>query len=229
MRAARTISRVRALTFDVGGTLITPQPSVGHLYAAVAAEQGAPNLSPLELNRRFQRAWKQTPGPIHSLADWSVLVDQTFDGLVDPPPSRSFFPILYQRFTQPDAWRVYPDVVPTLSRLQESQVPCAVISNWDDRLRPLLTRLGLAQWFQTLLISAEVGFAKPQRQIFQNAATTLGLNPDQILHIGDERAADYLGARQAGFQSILLDRNATSTSRGRIASLWELLKFIEAS
>src|SRR5262249_44700851 len=49
---------VRAITFDVGGTLIQPWPSVGHIYAEVAAHHGRRDISVEALNRQFAAAWK---------------------------------------------------------------------------------------------------------------------------------------------------------------------------
>jgi phosphoglycolate phosphatase-like HAD superfamily hydrolase len=47
---------IQAVTFDVGGTLIDPWPSVGHVYAAVAAEHGLTGVDPESLNVRFAAA-----------------------------------------------------------------------------------------------------------------------------------------------------------------------------
>ena len=48
---------VEAITLDVGGTLIEPWPSVGHIYAKVAARHGV-QAEPEELTRRFVQAWQ---------------------------------------------------------------------------------------------------------------------------------------------------------------------------
>ncbi len=43
--------RIRAVTFDVGGTLIEPWPSVGHVYAEVAARHGVAAIDVATLNQ----------------------------------------------------------------------------------------------------------------------------------------------------------------------------------
>ena len=65
-------------------------------------------------------------------------MDQTFAGLTKARPSETFFHELYERFARPDAWEVFPDVVSVLEELAESGLKLGVISNWDERLRPLL-------------------------------------------------------------------------------------------
>jgi putative hydrolase of the HAD superfamily len=214
---------VRAISLDVGSTLIDPHPSVGHLYAEVAAQQGHPGLSPDLLNQRFRIAFEGCSQHLHARADWAAVVDQTFHGLVAPPPSQSFFLTLYDRFSQPTAWRIHPDVIPALTALHTRRIPLVVISNWDNRLRPLLRCLHLARFFQQIVVSCEVGLPKPNPAIFQQAAQLLNLPPASILHIGDQPLEDVIGARNAGFQSLLLDRDQPPLPNARIAALTQLL------
>ena len=210
---------IRAITFDVGGTLIEPCPSVGHIYAQVAADNACPDISPVKLNRRFAAAWKARPYFQHSRAAWAELVDDVFRELVVCKPSRTFFDELYDRFSQPKSWRVFEDVVPTLAALSSQQLKLAVISNWDERLRPLLRRLDLEHWFEVIIISAEANCAKPDAAIFRHGAECLRLAPNAILHVGDDVEHDMHGARTAGFSALLLRRSAKRRSPAVITSL----------
>ncbi len=224
MRQLQSGESVRAITFDVGGTLIACRPSVGHIYAAVAAEHGCAGISPAEMNRRFARDWRRLDQFRHSRREWAALVDATFGTLIPFRPSQSFFPVLYERFAQPDAWRVYPDVRPALKALRNCGFRLGVISNWDERLKPLLAKLELDRWFGAVTISGEVGAWKPSRGIFRAAAQALELPASTILHVGDSRTADWLGAREAGFQSLLLRRRAKKLSGGELRSLMDLME-----
>lgn len=150
-------------------------------------------------------------------------------GLTDRPPSRTFFAELYARFTEPDAWRVFADVVPTLKELAGRGLKLGVISNWDARLRPLLERLRLADYFEVIVVSSEVGCAKPSGDIFKDAVHQLGLPPDAVLHVGDDRLMDVRGAQAAGLSALLLHRTARTARAGLITSLRELGGSSEAS
>ena len=222
LRNTHRAAGLRAITFDVGGTLIEPWPSVGHVYAEVAGEHGLAGLDPAELNRRFAAAWRAHPEFQHTRSAWEELVDLTFAGLAEQPPSHTFFSKLYDRFSESSAWRIYPDVVPALASLTRRGVTLGVISNWDDRLRGLLQRLQLAHWFSVLVISCEAGAVKPQRAIFDRAAAQLGVPPGSILHVGDSLENDRRGAAAAGFRSVLLVRGAKQSSTGHIYSLAQL-------
>ncbi len=214
---------IQAVTFDVGGTLIDPHPSVGHVYAEIAAAFAGSPLDAQLLERRFRSVWKAFPRQLHSAADWAELVDEVFHDLVHPPPSQSFFPRLYARFAEPEVWRVYDDVLPTLKRLRRAGIRTAALSNWDERLRPLLEGLQLAQFFDPIIVSCEVGTAKPDPAIFHFAATALDLPPDSILHVGDDPVLD-LAASRAGFHAVLIDRSHPDCAWPHIHSLTRILE-----
>jgi putative hydrolase of the HAD superfamily len=215
---------IRAVTFDVGGTLLEVWPSVGHVYAQVAARHGVEGISAGLLNRRFAAAWRASKGFSHSRAAWARLVDATFRGLTDRSPSQTFFGELYACFATPDAWRVFDDVVPALEALTARGFRLGVISNWDERLRPLLGELKLARYFEAIVISREVGVAKPSRAIFERAARALRLPPEAILHVGDDVSLDVRAARAAGLAALPLRRRAGAANAGQIKSLCELCR-----
>ncbi len=221
-----TTPKIQAVTFDVGGTLIHPWPSVGHVYAEVAAKHGLKNVSPDKLNKNFAAAWRAKKNFQHTTEGWADIVDQSFAGLGAPLPSRSFFPAIYQRFAEADAWRIYDDALPALEALASRDLPLAVISNWDERLRPLLQQFQLDRYFETIVVSCEVGFAKPSPVIFEHAAKKLGIVPEQILHVGDSAEEDVAGANAAGVRALLVDRDNTTGDAARIGSLRELEVFL---
>ena len=214
-------SSIKAVTFDVGGPLITPLQSVGHVYAEVAAKHGV-KIAPAILNHQFARAWKRRIEFNHSRGEWAGIVDDTFQGLTSVVPSQVFFDEVFDRFAEPEVWRIYPDVIPVLDELAARGVILAVISNWDERLRPLLTKLGLAPYFENMIISCEVGFSKPSPVPFELASRKLGVPPGEILHVGDSMDHDGIGAERAGFQWRLIERDKPNPEGKWIATLEEL-------
>ena len=216
--------KIQAVTFDVGGTLIECWPSVGHIYAETAARHGHPLLDPAVLNRNFKAAWREFKDFSHTASDWSALVDATFRGLIEPLPSQTFFPQLFDRFAQPEVWHIFEDVLPTLRALHSNGVRLGIVSNWDKRLRPLLHELDLDAYFESIVVSCEVGARKPAGQIFDSACATLGVDRSEILHVGDSLEMDFQGARAAGLQAIWLRRGARQRRQGTIKTLRELNK-----
>jgi putative hydrolase of the HAD superfamily len=217
---------IKAVTFDVGGTLLEPWPSVGHVYAEVAARHGATAFSAEQLNARFKAAWQSRAKFSYSRNEWAALVDEVF-GASSKPSAGIFFAELYDRFAHPDVWHLFEDVIPTLDALASRDIKLAIISNWDERLRGLLQALKLDRYFEAFAISCEVGFPKPSPVIFAHAAEKLGLPAASILHVGDSFEMDIAGATAAGFHALQIHRRPGAAGATGISSLAQLPTRIE--
>jgi putative hydrolase of the HAD superfamily len=106
-----------------------------------------------------------------------------------------------------DGWSLFPDVVPCLEWLRATGLPIAAVSNASGRhQRVKIAALGLAEYFDTVLIAGEVGAAKPDRMIFDTACSDLGVPLTETVHVGDRLHADAIGARDAGMRGVWLNR-----------------------
>lgn len=219
------LPRIEAVTFDVGGTLLAPHPSVGEVYARVARRNGLHHAAAPLLEQRFREAWRARPSFGHHREDWEALVDEVFRDLDRRPPSATFFPELYAEFGRAAAWRVFDDVLPTLESLAALGIDLGIVSNWDERLRPLLGELRLDRYFASLVISCEAGFAKPSAVVFETALRQLGRPAAAVLHVGDNLRDDFAGATSAGLHALHLRRDAPS-SDFQIQSLHDLLAWV---
>jgi putative hydrolase of the HAD superfamily len=207
--------KIRAVTFDVGGTLMAPWPSVGHVYARVAERVGI-RADPERLTAQFVNAWRARGEFDYSRKGWMDLVRHSFHGMAEV--TDTLFAALYDSFSTHDAWRVYDDVAPCLEILRKNNFRLAIISNWDDRLRATLRNVGLHDPFEVITVSAEHGVNKPAREIFLKTARALGLAESEILHVGDSHREDFLGARGAGLRAALVDRKIELTNETEVFS-----------
>ena len=78
-----------------------------------------------------------------------------------------------------------------------------IISNWDERLRPLLDQLELTPFFDVIVVSTEVGCCKPAPEIFRDTLRLLKLPAGQVLHVGDSEAEDIVGATKVGMRAVI--------------------------
>jgi 2-haloacid dehalogenase len=108
---------------------------------------------------------------------------------------------------------------------------CLVTNGISMVQRGRLARSGVARCFSAVLISEELGMAKPDARFFQAACEALRLPPSELLCIGDSPVADVMGARAAGIDSCWYAPSGASWPGPAeapdciIRSLKEILKF----
>ena len=113
----------------------------------------------------------------------------------------------------PTCFEVFPDALGALRTLRREGYPLALISNWQSGLRHFCAELGLSEYFDHILGSADLGVAKPDGRIFADACLRLGVPADRVLHVGDTLTDDYLGGEASGLLVALLDRDGGPGSR----------------
>jgi len=110
---------------------------------------------------------------------------------------------------------LFDDVHALFVWLTTANVPLALITNGaSDTQRNKLHVLGIADWFDAIVISGEVGVAKPDPWVFNIALTELAVGPEKVWHIGDNLATDVAGAKASGITSVWLNRCEVSLQDG---------------
>lgn len=226
----------RAVLLDAAGTLIDVARPLGDAYSRLAREFGG-DLDPDSLTAGFRTAFADTPpmafpgrrGAELDRAErgwWRAVVERVTRAEGGVPEFDRYFDRLYAHYASASAWRVYPEVPDVLAALRERDIPLAVVSNFDSRLPPLLDALGLAPYFEAVVCSGAVGAAKPDGAIFAHALASLGVEASEALHVGDSRVADYEGARAAGIEALLVDRNLEARRGRAIPDLRGILDYL---
>jgi putative hydrolase of the HAD superfamily len=213
------MATIKGILFDAAGTLFHLTQTVGEHYAFVGREVGLP-LDAAALDRAFVVAWKRMPlRPPTGLPrddddkdSWRALVNDVFEQ-VAPATNEldrdNFFEVAYEHFAEAGVWALFPETYDVLGELSSRQ-PLAVISNFDGRLRVVLEHLGISRFFSQFFISSEIGYDKPDPQIFLRAAELMKSRPDELLHVGDDPERDWLAARAAGLHVFELRRPQNS-------------------
>ncbi len=208
---------LQALFFDAAGTLIRPAQPVGLTYSQFAARLGV-QTEPEALMTAFREVWTMTPPPFHPVERppedddrgwWRGLVGDVFarvlGGSLPENTLENLFGDLYCHYARPQAWTVFNDVLPALSELVRDH-RLFVLSNFDRRLRNILAGHDLMRFFVHVIISSEVGAAKPHARMFQAALEDADCPPGFCLHVGDDMICDVEGAQSSGIQAFHVDR-----------------------
>jgi FMN phosphatase YigB (HAD superfamily) len=132
-----------------------------------------------------------------------------------------YFRLVYQSFASSECYHVYDDVseffsyldmkFPQIERRDLSPLKLGVITNSTKRtVETTLPVMNLHKHFSFFLCSTDCGFMKPDSRIFIKAFEEMRFldstlkNKNEILYIGNQLQIDYHGARDAGYQAVLI-------------------------
>ena len=110
-----------------------------------------------------------------------------------------------------DAWGQTHTLVPgakeTLQTLKDKGYRLFAASNSFGHLqRSRLEHAGILSFFEDTYISMDIGYDKPDIRFYQEALRRAGLQPDEVLMIGDSMTTDVIGAQKAGIDARFFDR-----------------------
>jgi len=214
------------ITLDVTGTVLSYKGSVGKWYCNAARRVGIPSANYATIESGFKEAYKETTerfpcfGYAHEMTSkdwWRVCVRRSFELAGHPVSDREFDPLfqrIYSLFGSPQIYEASEDITPFLTWCHRKGIVTGIISNCDERyIDGVLPMLNITDDLDFLVYSKKEGYEKPHPMIFEaalNKARQLhgleNLQPHQILHVGDNLKKDYHGAKEQGFEAVLMDR-----------------------
>jgi HAD superfamily hydrolase (TIGR01509 family) len=101
---------------------------------------------------------------------------------------------------------LWDDSLPALRELRARGLRTAVVSNCDHGTRPVVDRLGLTEETDAVVLSFEVGVAKPDAGIYRKALEALGASPEESVFV-DDQFVYCEGAEAVGVRPFLILRD----------------------
>ena len=189
---------VRGVLIDLDGTLIDTAPDLAAAANRMRAEFG---LAELPVQRIATFVGKGAELLVHrAMTD---ALDQRLEDARFAPARDAFF--RHYRKTNGAQARVFDGVGCALAQLRVAGLKLACVTNKPREFTvPLLTRVGLASWFDAVVAADEVAHPKPHPAVLLEACARLGLAPEQVLLIGDS-ANDARAAHAAGCRVLLVE------------------------
>ncbi|HEU0021015.1 MAG TPA: HAD family hydrolase [Dehalococcoidia bacterium] len=132
----------------------------------------------------------------------------------------------------PKEFMVFDDTMAALADLHDRGYQLGIISNLRSDMRQICRHLGIGQYVDFVVNSAEAGSEKPSARIFQAALERARVAPHQAVHVGDQHRSDVLGARRVGIHPVLIDRGSYHSDVNdctRIATLSELASVLASA
>lgn len=234
---------ISAVFFDFGGTLFDYFPSTPEVWRKIAKRLGVnvkaddPQILhgmalQNEAYAQLREVKKVTQFSHLTIEDWKylnsfVLKELNLDkeGALD---------IVFEEFSaRIGNYVIFPDCKTTLQKLKELGYQVGLISNTipnhAHERRPMMAAHGILEFFEAIVLSSEIGFEKPHKEIFEIALKEIGItNPKSAIHVGDCPYDDVIGAQNAGLVPVLFDplgiKKADCATIRTLSELPELLK-----
>jgi putative hydrolase of the HAD superfamily len=225
-------SHIRAVYFDVVGTVLFPDPPAPTIYADVA-RRGGLNTTGAEIRAKFVEAYNAEEAIDRAVGwvtsekrerdRWQNIVAATLRGVAD---LERCFQQLYEHFSKPTSWKLGKDIGRVIAALHERGIIVGLGTNYDSRLWSVLDGFPeLAPLRERTVISSLVGFRKPAAEFFQKVVELATCEPSEVLFVGDDMDNDYLGATAAGLEARLLDAPHGHRIEKRFERLMDLISY----
>jgi HAD superfamily hydrolase (TIGR01662 family) len=214
--------RYSTILFDMGYTLVYFEPPQEVIVQEALRAAGAAR-SAVEIQAAVEVVWgeyyrdaAETTFPATEAYDRQRQHDLTQSLLLElgllgsAETLRVYTDAIESWFSRPGVIRPYPEVHEVLAVLQESGYRLGIVSNWSWNLRERVAQAGLDGHFDLIWASAYAGCNKPHADIFCQALARMAAPRERALYVGDSYVHDVAGARNAGVDVALLDREGVA-------------------
>jgi 2-haloacid dehalogenase len=180
----------RAVVFDLGGVLLDWDPR--HLYRRLFDNEAEMEQFLAEVTTPAWNAAQDAGRP------WSEAIEQLAR---EHPDERERIEAYRLRWTEMLAGEI-PGSTEVLAEVRSAGVPVFALSNWSAETFPLaVERFAFLGWFDGIVISGNVGAAKPDRRIFDHLVARYGIAPAASVYV-DDMPANVAAAAALGFHAL---------------------------
>lgn len=219
--------RVRAVLFDVGGTLVYEPDFAGWAEQAHASHLDIDSdelaHAYVEVLAEVDREPRRGDREAGAVDFWRRTLSRAAQKYVSESAASSFVAAGKERS---DPFRLYSDTRPCLDQLRRDHRPLGVISNSDSevRVRQVLDQGGILDYFDQIVSSGSEGVEKPDAEIFLRAVRRMGVKPAEALYVGNKADTDAKAAQAAGLYGVWVNREGLSPGEdpSEIRSLLEV-------
>lgn len=186
---------IKAVSFDIGGTLVRFEAERSLRQTLVQAASAAPDLVKAAYTEHFIKR----KGSLNHFCE-----------LIQCDSMEKIDELITQYYVSKPLGTLYDDVLHVVKEMKRAGIFLMTISNKSYRNPLSLAAYGLNMYFDAEIYSCDVGSAKPAINIFRHAQNLAKVKPYEIVHIGNSVRSDVLGAKAALWHTVFLQRDTVS-------------------
>ena len=215
--------QVKGIIFDINGTLTDIHTNEGHdeiyrILSNVLSYQGIV-LEPHVVKDLYfqimkeQRAAREGRHPeFDAIGIFHTILTQyatDFTRGLSPQKLEQLPRLLAETYRAASRFRLqpYPGVVDTIRQLHQNYHLAIVSDGQTAYAVPELNTVGLAGYFDPIIISGDVGVRKPHERLFTDALTAMKMTPSEVLFVGNDMYRDVYGAKRVGMTTVFCKSN----------------------
>lgn len=205
-------TRIRAVLFDLGGTLVDERDFAGWVALARRCYLDLDPDALAHAYREVEREFDAEPPPPEREAGfvdfWRRTLSRAAGAEVTPTVAARF---ISARREGESPSHLFSDARRCLDVLQRQGRDLGVISNStsEARVRAILDRVGILPYFSRVVSSGTEGVSKPNPEIFRRALDRMRVRASEAFFVGNLAHTDADAARAAGLHSVWLNREGT--------------------
>lgn len=212
MQFYRALPRIKAMTFDLDDTLYNNDPIIEKanqsLLALLAKDYPFAHDTFVSSWRQIQKSLiRSNPALASDMSELRRLGLRTVlaaENLAPESLEQATTRCFEHFYSERSNFKVSSEICDVLHSLSQ-HIPLIAITNGNVNA----DSIGIAPYFTHILHASLSRPMKPHRHMFDEASHILNLEPEQILHVGDNLEKDVLGAHKAGFHTAWFAMNRT--------------------
>ncbi|OUC02219.1 2-haloalkanoic acid dehalogenase [Bacillus thuringiensis serovar medellin] len=190
----------KAMLFDLDDTLLDRDKAVDNLFLLVL-EKCYEDVSDTVKNNMLQK-FKEYDKREYGISDKTIVIESLFDEFAPKYrlPRNYIQDFWNEHF--PKCFSIDQNTIRFLNHIKR-HIKVGIITNGStQRQKAKIINTNLNNYFDTIIISEEVGLSKPDKRIFELALNKLNVQPENTLFVGDDLEKDIAGPQNANIKGV---------------------------
>ena len=216
------LKHIKLITFDVTDTLLTYTIPPAVEYSNAAKTFGLSHIDATKIQNAFRPHFKQMNSTYPNFGYnselstwdnwWRMLIKNIFFSIesnINEAILNDMIEHLLLKYESGACYIKAKKANEFIEKCRQDEKTVGVISNFDPRLKTIIKNTQLPA-FDFVLTSYECGWAKPSNNIFNLALEKVNAKASEALHIGNTAKLDYIAAKEAGWNSVLITNDSNN-------------------